>query len=135
MSIDPKELRLGNWVRLKQKTKQNPYLTSIVDWLSPYEGRNIGLQGNAIRNSGDQLEGIPLTSEILSKIPHFGRSDFNGEASYFNGDNIMIRIADMALYLHSELDGSVFYCTRLRSLHHLQNIYFAIEGHELTINL
>jgi hypothetical protein len=114
----PNELRIGNWAL---------YPHSIHEPFQITEPRHIEL--------AYLLKPIPLTPELLEAIEDFGPTEIQGENSYFNGDNILIRVQDMTLFLHSELDGSVFRVRQLKYLHELQNLYFLIEGKELTIAL
>lgn len=74
--------------------------------------------------------GIPLTEDWL-KRSHLGLIEIRGAKVYFNGDNIFIRIEDMALFLHDESNGAVFFFKRLKYVHDLQNAYQIIEGHEI----
>lgn len=77
---------------------------------------------------------IPLTPEILYKTP-FGKKDFM-EVSYL----CFITIERGAFYLQTEygLANEKEHQTELpelRYLHQLQNLYFALTGKELNINL
>lgn len=83
----------------------------------------------------DQFEGISLTEEWVLKFEQFDKTDKEGTPCFFNGDNIMLfdRGGCFDAYLHSEVDGSVFFATRLFYVHQLQNFYHAIEKQELTI--
>ena len=115
------ELRIGNWINYLGKPKKCSLNTIYA----------------ISRIVGDSAvyRPIPLTSEILAKCKNFGRTTIQDEDSFFNGDNILLRIADWGLFMHSEVDGSVFFVRRLKYLHELQNAYFCITQTELTIDL
>jgi len=83
------------------------------------------------------LNPIPLTDEWILRFEEFNETDKEGTPCFFNGDNIMLfdRKGCFDAYLHSEIDGSVFFATRLFYVHQLQNFYHAIERQDLTIRL
>lgn len=113
--IHDRDLRPGNWVLRKGK----PVQVSSIDIAFGRAGK---------------YEPIRLTEEILVKthmVPHT-KGD---EKFYSNQDNILIRLADMSLFMHSDLDGSVFYVRYLIYLHELQNLYYFIDKIELEVAL
>lgn len=113
--IRKSELSIGNWVYFDGEIRQ------IEAWMLIQPCKSI--------------LPIQLTQDILKKCDSFSITIKDGEKSWFNGDDIMIREADMALFLHSEVNGSVHYACILRYVHKLQNIYLAITDEELNIQL
>jgi hypothetical protein len=118
--MEAKDLRIGNFVVTNFKREKEvtdiDHVSFIEDFMKLYDP-------------------IPLTEEWLLKFEQFGKTDIEGTPCFFNGDNIMLfdRKDYFDAYLHSEVDGSVFFATRLFHVHQLQNFYYAIEKQELTI--
>lgn len=81
----------------------------------------------------DDIFPIPLTVEILDRVLHLKPTEIKKTPVYFNGDNIFVRTADMAFILHDESNGKCFFVRHLSYLHELQNLYAAIEGHDIEI--
>jgi hypothetical protein len=129
--MDAKELRIGNWVETYTGLLiGNAFSTPRIGY------RQVNLQDlEIISKLGHTYRGISLTSELLDKTSHFKRTKTQNQDFFFNGDNILVRVSDMGLYLHSEVDGSTFWVRHLHHVHELQNAYFMIEGIELEINL
>lgn len=114
--IKASELRIGNWVQVNGAYTGDGF---------EIEGKQItGIMNNyvyllgmlEITTSFEELQPIPLTPEILEKC---GKTDkrFQLEFSIMEGRFWYLK--------HYEL----FY------LHQLQNLYFALTGEELTVNL
>lgn len=127
--MEAKDFRIKNLVLLKD-----------INEIATIEGITIkGIFYDTNTRSGsctyDCLEPIPLTEEWLLKCEEFSKTDKDGTPCFFNGDNIMLfdRNGYFDAYLHSELDGSVFFATRLFYVHQFQNFYHSIEKQELTI--
>lgn len=74
-----------------------------------------------------------LTEEFILATGYFGRTEKDGVPSLFNGDNIMLAIREYKTtkyfdaYLHSEVDGSVFFAVCLRTEEEFRNFYLGIE--------
>lgn len=132
--IKKQELRYGNWIfdPNKEVLHGNGYcqVENTGKDVCHYMYNHLH-PGNKYEN----IYPIRLTTEILDKITHFRPYDKEGTKGYFNGDNIIIREADWSLFLHDESNGNIHWCMFLRSVHHLQNLYYDIEGHELDIKL
>jgi hypothetical protein len=115
--INMYELRLGNWL-LQDGTnyinvgiiQKNFYATAINE-------RNI-----------TRFEPVPLTPEILEKCG-FERLD-----RFFEKDEIILLLVggDTILYYYSTKSDKR---TEIQYLHQLQNLYFALVGEELNIEL
>ena len=134
--INCKELRIGNWVdsymgfHSGDAYDKDGKLICSGSFSQPtirHVQVDIELLKFISENEFATYRPIPLTEDVLDRIDYFYKTDKDGELMYFNGDNIMIRIADMSLHMHSEYDGSTFWVCRLKSLHHLQNICYAID--------
>ena len=128
--IKAHELRVGNWINVL-----HPY---TKEWTFDK------VKGMTIRNIEENpehelitenLQPIDLTPEILEKCKRFGRTLINGEDCFFNGDDIIVRAKDMYLFLHNEVDGSVWGIRRIEHVHEFQNLILDLTGEELIINL
>lgn len=113
------ELRIGNFIRSKQ---------------TGYDVRFVSFYGLCnIENNPDEYEPIPLTGEILKKC------GFESEHITYH----YILIGDDALHVYYNNSGlhrygvkyKYAYLTEIEYLHQLQNLYFALTGEELTVNL
>lgn len=120
--IKASELRLGNWLGSR--------------WVSTPE-RVDYFQVNSIRGGEDwsMIEPIPLTPEILEKAG-FGRdNDCTWAERYILNKEVE------ANTIEKEGDGYAFYASEwtfgkpFQHLHQLQNLFFALCGKELEIDL
>lgn len=114
--IKANELRIGNLVLLcfEKKTWQVLQLNSS------------GINGISYK----KFSGIPVSEEILFKCGFAHRSFYVvGAGSCFKwqlGDFILLKDFNEKFYLPTMPNSVV-----LESLHHLQNLYFALTGQEL----
>lgn len=112
--MNANELQIGNWIELK-----NSGFIKI-------EADNIG----DIVNNEAIFEPIPLTPEILKKCGFVKKWLDNGDT---------IRCWDYELnefHLHVLGDDMITFMTRkINYVHQLQNLYFALTGGELNIQL
>jgi len=115
--IQPEELRLGNYVLSKETqqpqritgiTTENPFIDAITFDYTDYE----------------DIDPIPVTEEILLKCG-FEKKD----AFWFTKD--IIKIETTLSRGRFKYAGFV----SVKHLHQLQNLYFALTGQELEINL
>lgn len=119
--IQANELRIGNVIYLQNKPiKVN--IDTLNRILNPEYSENIKFK--------DQYKPIELTSDIISKT-HF----------YYDSDSESFQISDCTLKLY-DYDDEGFMCVIfgneshfIKYLHQLQNLYFALTGQELEINL
>lgn len=123
--IDPKDLRIGNFIRFNEKFPDDPELELDNEGPMSEDDFNYMLidDGTFRKNA----EYIPLTEEWLNRFgfkrqnnalngPH--KNDFSiwnppGESEFSFNDTVM--------------------CPRIEYVHELQNLYFALTGQELTI--
>ena len=126
--IDPKELRIGNYVSLKNGIHVS-VLTIEHDVYSEI-GYCIYDQNLCVRLLED-LSPIPITEEWLER---FG---FNPEYPCWYMDDIPFFIEQLDDQFRVSFEGSGGYAwnQKINSLHQLQNLYFALTGEELNIEL
>ncbi len=124
--IKAEELKLNNYVisnlhkgLITQIKNLNP--NSVRLWANPFATYTY-----------DDISPIPLTPEILIKCGL--RFDIDGFFHLIDGD-ILIDNESMGVFIQNNDNSIVNICTKLLSIHQLQNLYFALTGHELTINL
>ena len=129
--IDLTELRIGNWITVG---KSNPIqITGIF---------NEYIRALVLFPVHDDVNPIPLTPEILEKAGFV--KNRNGEPSIEINDiashlELMVGVDNLHYPSFTQTpQGSeerTVYFNRINSLHQLQNLYFALTGEELTINL
>jgi hypothetical protein len=105
--IKDNELRLDNWV-IKDG---EPHQISYGDFASSYDF--------------SKLDPIPLTPEILLKCGFTWRNDSH---------NIM-DFGRFVLFLDNSFRYKDYPYTKVKTLHHAQNLCYALTGKEITINL
>lgn len=137
------ELRIGNYVTVDNE-KYHPKLKSVVllvqaiDYNRDTENKNthsinlehINQEENKYYESYAQfikfINPIPLTEEWLVK---FG---FNNKGNKYTIDNSRIICH---LKIDIKVSGSKYRLNHIKNVHQLQNLYFALTGEELTIEL
>lgn len=121
--IQANELRIGNWIRYKE-------IPTIVLGINALDQKYLDPDGDIYDLK--QCYPIPLTEEILLKCVFEKSSDgehfFIGHFGFclvYDGQDYCVkpRIID---------DLVIAYC---KNLHQLQNLYFALTGKELEVNL
>lgn len=120
--IAPNELRIGNWVSpfISPRSNVDCFMISAEDILKLSQG--VG-----------EAYPIPLSSEILKRC---GCYTLHGVIWRHRGLPESIDINDEKT--HYELfinDEAGYKIAEIKYLHQLQNLYFALTGTELTINL
>lgn len=116
--MELKELRYGNIV-LEQDGLEEPYKEVIVEYI----GRNLAIE---------YLKPIPLTEEWLLR---FGFEKSNELVDYFSkGKYHLFEKESIMFYFYPEFGGidNKNY-KHIKSVHQLQNLYFALNNEELTI--
>ena len=135
MMIDEKELRKGNIIKCLTRLPigfNNPVLAhaEIV------ELRTSTVETNEGYYRYKDIGPIPLTEEILLKSG--GQKKSENEiifADYNNLDipDLTLIIEGEKFYLSTENGG--IYSVVIESVHHFQNLYYAIKKKDVTINL
>lgn len=154
--IDPKELRLGNFVSLLDKVVQ---VKGIDDASIITETENA--DGNAVRYSCNMLAPVFLTSDVLKKcgVLPSERDRFEialpaceYDAMFGNSKQIvfikrMVPEKEESFRLQKIYPPAIRYSTKstpvsvmslyehIRSLHQLQNLYYHMTGEELEVEL
>ena len=132
------ELRIGNFVGLQNKGE----ILKVKAISEDVEGGFIvktqtvqGISGRVGPNPLSELSPIPLTEEWLFK---FKLKKLKGSFMMYIGDNeLEYRINDSELAIWGA-DGSTEghnFRVKIDYVHQLQNLYFALTGEELEINL
>ena len=132
ITLQPTELRIGNWVNWKDNG-----IIRIVT-ISQNDGANSGSSWNTWTKFED-LEGIPLTPDILEKCGFVIRSSI---LTVYDGRTLSnYRLKGIWVYVYSDGEIKVTSGSGVREhiwikyLHQLQNLYFALCGKELAITI
>jgi len=119
--IEIKELRIGNLLQLEEEITP---VSAIWD-NGNFEIHSDVLQFCTIEKGDSEISGIPLTEEWLVKL---------------GIEKVDKTWDDLVLYRKGNLDievrstGFFFEDTKISTVHHLQNLYYALNLKELTIN-
>jgi hypothetical protein len=126
--VQANELRIGNKVLFYMDIVEVLAIEGgrISYWISQAE-----FPDAYIFNHEDEYHPIPLTSEILEKCG-FEQKSSN---EHVNGDLVFRKQQDDLILHGYEYDYNGVILNRPQYLHQLQNLYFALIGEELTINL
>lgn len=128
--VKANELRTGNWVNSTGTLIQGYLCVTGIN----VEGMGAIFFGSFALSEG-HLDGIPLTPEILEKCGFVNNDDPMGdfEEMYENelGDKID---KENGIYKWWHNDRYYTY-VELKTLHQLQNLYFALTGEELEVKL
>ena len=140
--IATSDLRLGNWVHESECTRYPMYVHTIGD---DYVYLNFdGNEGDVFECKPEELQGIPLTEELLTKMGARKVTDigWNVVESYSAGVRIELRVI---LFSESEIDVKIrrstphwedyFQGSSILYLHELQNLYWDLTKQELKIKL
>lgn len=130
--IKANELRIGNWVDI---------YTNLNMGSKKSIRRDIIKQGAQLDNNNLEFEGIPLTPEILEKAG-FKSCDNGVQLKTFEGYVFINWLfagkssnVSEGTPLTLEIDGNRMPLFKVQFLHQLQNLYFALTGEELNIDL
>jgi hypothetical protein len=125
-TIKAEELRIGNWVLMQNQLEDY--------WPMPIE------DGCEI-SGAEKYKPIPLTPEILEKYG-FEMTNSKNYLSLPNQSHLYeLSIDENNLGIHYQMvtkrnvEPRTVIGNRLQYLHQLQNLYFALTGEELQINL
>lgn len=120
--MEANELRIGNWVNVGYNKQFD------LDDFENYFG-----EWKAFSN--DAIEPIPLTPEILEKAG-FEDVKYAWKLEVKDSGFIVMHNNDKASFVTGDYDELGFQLKyEIKYLHQLQNIYFALTGKELEINL
>ena len=136
------DLRIGNWLYESECTRYPMYVHTIGD---DYVYLNFdGNEGDVWECKPEELQGIPLTEELLTKMGARKVTDigWNVVESYSAGVRIELRVI---LFSESEIDVKIrrstphledyFQGSSIHYLHELQNLYWDLTKQELKIKL
>lgn len=140
--IATSDLRIGNWLYESECTRYPMYVHTIGD---DYVYLNFdGNEGDVFECKPEELQGIPLTEELLTKMGARKVTDigWNVVESYSAGVRIELRVI---LFSESEIDVKIrrstphwedyFQGSSIHYLHELQNLYWDLTKQELKIKL
>lgn len=123
--IQANELRIGNWV----------IYHSDEDMFTAIDGTDIVTMESKIEYA-EKHSPIPLTPEILEKCGFENKSKTTDY--YFESNYCAIILGGSMKKLYPSVYGEFGlepYGEEIKSLHQLQNLYFALTGEELNIQL
>ena len=125
------ELRVGNWV--KDIKKGYGFIEAIeTNWVAACFNCGFGMGVYKILIT--EIEPIPLTEELLKKCGFQQRPIRNDSYSLCLQEFCIYRNKDTCHFeLPNEYGGTGSY-VEIKSLHQLQNLYFALTGEELEMN-
>ena len=127
--IKPNELMVGNLIIYAGRIIT---VTGIKKNLI-FNGKNFDLN---MEPCYEPFRGIPLTDEILCEWCGFKISPCQG--FYFDVDHelqIYITRNHAISLINRQDEGEHYLLRKIRFLHQLQNLYFALTGEELTVNI
>lgn len=138
--INANELRIGNFVL------DNNIQRKVLGIKKDDIGDVLLLDHKSTNRLLKNINSIPLTPEILVACGF--KKEIRGEEDDFDGPEIVYHLDGVDIYDHRECGGNFSYATYTRYpgrgfkggrivdyLHQLQNLYFALTGKELEINL
>ena len=135
--IDVRELRIGNYVYLFRSTAPSKITDIGYSEIeeNKYEAGGISSE-SVFRTYVDNLNPVPLTAELLLKCGFV----YNAVDDCFDRLNLRVRILGnlICAFIGFEVGfGKEWHDANieLKSLHQLQNLYFALTGKELEITL
>ena len=106
------ELRIGNWIQFRHT--ETPVRITLGDFVREYNDEHL-----------EDYEPIPLTEEWLVRFGYVKSKELN---YFWEDNNLTIWFADSGFYIESCI-GKL----RIKHVHQLQNLYFALTGEELTL--
>lgn len=113
--MKPQEIRIGNWVM-----GNKPYQWGLDDFADWYYDHNS-------HTYGDNVKPIPLTEEWLLKL---GAEENEG---CFIHDRFKLQHHDVYKFWYVFDVTLMAYITKVEFVHEWQNVYFALNGEELTV--
>lgn len=123
------ELRIGNYVSHEDYTIESFKVISITLINDDYEIMTSGGKHGQWVNCIDLIIPIPITEEWLLKFC-FEKLIGWDDMIYFNNNGIHIYLCGNGKEDWFEYENDIV----IKSVHQLQNLYFALTGEELTTN-
>lgn len=119
--IKSNELREGNYVNVVGKNSFN--ITGIIQVEDIISGCGINMHHDSFAHKLKDIQPIPLTEEWLIKFG-FDPCYFadGGKLSFYRINDSNFLLPDFTL---------VWFGTKIKYVHQLQNLYFALTGEEL----
>jgi hypothetical protein len=141
--IKASELRVGNWVQVSSGVLrlqvESIHENGINVWASIEYGHTAVIDPDYGYNN---LGPIPLSPEILEKCGFEKSGELNNTRYWRREPYVSFSFGDYAYYRDDyranpnlKVDNQTIYPERLIYLHQLQNLYFALTGEELRVNL
>lgn len=119
------ELRIGNWVSFFNMIEKERYIQVNARFFASLAGGRMASEMRFDEELNGYYHPISLTSEILKKCGFVDRK--LGNFYFLENGNLTIE--------GYEHDYNGLFIGNIESMHQLQNLYFALTGTELEINL
>lgn len=132
--IATSDLRLGNWVHDSECTRYPMYVHTIGE---DYVYLNFdGNEGDVWECKTEELQGIPLTEELLEKMDFFHNGVWwrKQDAGYAVDVSVSMAYAQIEKWVNCSMHSRCT-CHGLRFVHELQNLFRDITKQELKIKL
>lgn len=133
--IATSDLRLGNWMYDGERTQFPMYVQTIGE---DYVYLNFdGNEGDVFECKPDDLQGIPITQELLERMG-FTFNSYGVWKKTQQDRHISINISREFVAIEAYKDrlcDSRCTCHGVRCLHQLQNLFYEISRTELQVNL
>jgi hypothetical protein len=123
--IPVNELRIGNKVLVKYKEDEVGYGEDVISTIESIQSQKVRIKEDEYWHRCEDIEGVVLTSEILEKC---GFVKQNGYPYKFLYGYLRLRNS-VFFFKYHDIEIEILY------LHQLQNLYFALTGEELNIQL
>lgn len=130
--IDRNDLRIGNMVDYEKTT----HIIDELEWnaCTTYWWKDAD-QSDPYLTFYSEINPIPLAPELLAKAGFIKQGAEYSE--WFTNESLLIEFIPDGV-IHARLaisDESSYWIRRIKYLHELQNLYYAINSNELQINL
>lgn len=134
--LKPEELRIGNIVL----SKEGDYIRILAMFDKSVRNEIYTISNEKFKYEEDDTDGIPLTPEILEKCGFIDRSGtianrMSFGLTLFDSQEFCWYIQDGFMRYQSKGMGFTTSLTHIKFLHQLQNLYFALTGNELIVNI
>lgn len=132
--MEANELRLGNIIYSLGQKHEGGKMLGWINYEVPVDLEV--LQNIILKNTYFAYSPIPLTEERLLEFgfeKEFKHFQMSAEIFAFVKSEIYLHFIDGECWLCEEYDSNLSKMRKLKGVHDLQNLYFAIKGEELTI--